>query len=57
MLRPKLVLLLTDVPQSYLSASLSASASFLHALETRRLLYLRDTGSHVLRANIVNNIY
>ena len=47
MLRPKLVLLLTDVLQGYLFASLSASAC-----PSRRLLYFCDTGSHVVRATI-----
>ena len=51
-LRPKLVLLLTDVLQSYLSASLSTSASASSSQETRCLLYFRDTESHVVRATI-----
>ena len=56
-LRPKLVLLLTDVLQSYLSASLSASASVSRAWETKRLLYFRDTGSHVVLATIQQFAY
>ena len=49
-LRPKLVLLLTDGLQSYLSSSLSASAS--SCLRETHLLYFRDTGSHVVLATV-----
>ena len=40
MLRPNFFLLLTEILQN------------LHAKETRRLLHLRDTGSHVVRATM-----
>ena len=48
MLRPKLVLLLTNV----LQRSLFAFFLLPRASETRHLLYFRDTGSYVVRATI-----
>ena len=45
-------LLLTDVFQCYLSASVSVSIS---VSETRYLLFFRDTGSNMARATIQQN--
>ena len=42
-LRSKLVLLLTEI------------FTYCHAQETRRLLFFRDSGSHVVRATIQQN--
>ena len=51
-LRPKLVLHLTDVLQSCLSASVSVC----HAWKTQCLLFFRATGSHVVRATIQHDL-